>query len=154
MRFHLPPLRERREEILPLVDHFLTRECSQTGKPVPPRDEAVEHLLLHRWPGNIRQLYNEMRRIAATIDPGVPITPGDPRPRNRRRAPRGDRRRHRPEPGRHSPRSATPARPRNARARHDHHALAHSDGHLETAARRSSVSRKGLFLKRQRLEIA
>ena len=35
MRFHLPPLRERREEILPLIDHFLTRECSQAGKPVP-----------------------------------------------------------------------------------------------------------------------
>jgi DNA-binding NtrC family response regulator len=34
------------------------------------------------------------------------------------------------------------------------HALANSDGHLETAARRLSVSRKGLFLKRQRLEIA
>ena len=70
MRFHLPPLRERREEILPFVDHFLTRECAELGKPVPAlSDEAVEHLLLHRWPGNIRQLYNEMRRIAATIEP-------------------------------------------------------------------------------------
>ena len=83
MRFHLPPLRERREEILPFIDHFLTRECSQAGKPVPALcDEAVEHLLLHRWPGNIRQLYNEMRRIAATIEPGVPITPESWPPRS------------------------------------------------------------------------
>jgi DNA-binding NtrC family response regulator len=157
MRFHLPPLRDRREEILPLIDHFLTRECAQLGKPVPAlSDEAVEHLLLHRWPGNVRQLFNEVRRIAATIEPNVPITPAVLAPEivAERRA---------------AIASATLAAPNQLVVRLDQplqagleqveramirHALTSSDGHLETAARRLAVSRKGLFLKRQRLDIA
>jgi DNA-binding NtrC family response regulator len=157
MRFHLPPLRERREEILPLIDHFLTRECAQIGRPVPAlSDAAVEHLLLHRWPGNIRQLYNEVRRIAATLEPNVPITPDVLAPEivAERRA---------------AIASATTTAPNQLVIRLDQtlqtgveqleramiqHALETSDGHLETAARRLGISRKGLFLKRQRLEIA
>jgi hydrogenase-4 transcriptional activator len=158
MRFHLPPLRERREEILPLIDHFLTKECADAGKPVPAlSDEAVEHLLLHRWPGNIRQLYNEMRRIVAIIEPNEPITPDVLAPEivaERRAA--------------ITSAGSTAASSNQILVRLDQplhagveqleramieHALAASDGHLETAARRLAVSRKGLFLKRQRLDI-
>ena len=73
VRFLVPPLRERREEILPFFEHFLTRECSNAGRPVPTlSDAAVEHLLLYRWPGNVRQLYNEVR--------ANPLRPAQPAP--------------------------------------------------------------------------
>ncbi len=43
-------------------------------------DEASEHLLLYRWPGNVRQLRNEMERLAGMMDPGATIRPGDLKP--------------------------------------------------------------------------
>jgi DNA-binding NtrC family response regulator len=76
VRLTIPPLRERREEILPFVERFLMRECARIGRPVPElTDEAVEHLLLYTWPGNVRQLLNEVKRILATLPPGTEITP-------------------------------------------------------------------------------
>jgi hydrogenase-4 transcriptional activator len=76
VRLTIPPLRERREEILPFVERFLMRECARIGRPVPElTDEAVEHLLLYSWPGNVRQLLNEVKRILATLPVGTEITP-------------------------------------------------------------------------------
>jgi len=61
VRISIPPLRDRREEILPFFERFLMRECARIGRPVPNlSDEAVEHLLLYTWPGNVRQLLNEV----------------------------------------------------------------------------------------------
>jgi len=72
----IPPLRERREEILPLLERFLIRECARIGRAVPEMsDEAVEHLLLYTWPGNVRQLFNEVKRILAILPVGDGITP-------------------------------------------------------------------------------
>ncbi|MGF7162647.1 two-component system nitrogen regulation response regulator GlnG [Rhodoligotrophos appendicifer] len=61
----LPPLRERLEDIPDLVQHFLTT-AEQQGLPAKQIEpEAVERLKAHRWPGNIRELENLMRRISA-----------------------------------------------------------------------------------------
>jgi transcriptional regulator of acetoin/glycerol metabolism len=49
VRIPIPPLRDRREEILPFFERFLMRECARIGRPVPNlSDEAVEHLLSTR----------------------------------------------------------------------------------------------------------
>ena len=66
VRFRLPPLRERREEIGPLVSMFLSRYSSEFGKHNVALSEAArEHLLLYSWPGNVRQLSHELRRLVA-----------------------------------------------------------------------------------------
>lgn len=77
----VPPLRERREEILPFVQYFLTTFCAENDRPVPDvSDEASEYLLLYDWPGNIRELRNEMERVAGLIDPDTPVKVDDLKP--------------------------------------------------------------------------
>ena len=60
----LPPLRERREDIPTLVEHFARQVCGQNGwKPIPFTPEAVEALRAHTWPGNVRELRNVVERL-------------------------------------------------------------------------------------------
>jgi two-component system, NtrC family, nitrogen regulation response regulator NtrX len=60
----LPPLRERREDIPALVEHFAAQVCSQNGwKPVPFAPEAMEALQSYSWPGNVRELRNMVERL-------------------------------------------------------------------------------------------
>ena len=59
---HLPPLRERSEDIPLLIKHFLVRAASEAGRPIPEIDaEAVDCLLHYPWPGNIRELQNAVQ---------------------------------------------------------------------------------------------
>ena len=56
---HLPPLRERREDIPLLVEHFLERRAAKTQKAITGLSrEALEVFLNYRWPGNVRELIN------------------------------------------------------------------------------------------------
>lgn len=60
---HLPPLRERREDILPLATAFLKRFAAQANRDITGfSDEAAERLRSFDWPGNVRQLQNEVQR--------------------------------------------------------------------------------------------
>jgi two-component system nitrogen regulation response regulator NtrX len=60
----LPPLRERREDIPALVEHFAAQVCSQNGwRPIPFTVEAVAELQSHPWPGNVRELRNMVERL-------------------------------------------------------------------------------------------
>jgi two-component system nitrogen regulation response regulator NtrX len=60
----LPPLRERREDIPTLVEHFAAQVCAQNGwKPIPFSAEAMEALQVHSWPGNVRELRNMVERL-------------------------------------------------------------------------------------------
>jgi two-component system response regulator AtoC len=62
----LPPLRERREDIEPLIDHFLSRFFKESGR-VPVLSDAVKELLYrYSWPGNVRELENACERLAQT----------------------------------------------------------------------------------------
>jgi DNA-binding NtrC family response regulator len=60
----LPPLRERREDIPRLVEHFTAQVCAQNGwKPVSFTPEAIVVLQSYRWPGNVRELRNMVERL-------------------------------------------------------------------------------------------
>jgi two-component system, NtrC family, response regulator AtoC len=65
---YLPPLRERREDILPLARHFAERAASSGTRPVGFSREAVRLLENYDWPGNIRELENAIVRAAALCD--------------------------------------------------------------------------------------
>jgi DNA-binding NtrC family response regulator len=59
----LPPLRERRDDILPLARHFLSRFAREYGVPEPTLTAGAERALVMRpWPGNVRELRNAMER--------------------------------------------------------------------------------------------
>ncbi len=60
---HLPPLRERREDILPLANAFLKRFAAQANRDITGyAPDAAERLRAFDWPGNVRQLQNEVQR--------------------------------------------------------------------------------------------
>ncbi len=65
----LPPLRERREDIVPLVEHYLEKFSTEFGRPVRKiAPEAMRLLLENRWPGNVRQLAAVMERAVLLSD--------------------------------------------------------------------------------------
>jgi two-component system response regulator AtoC len=59
----VPPLRERREEIPALIDHFRRRFSTQYGRSVDVPAETVRVFVEYHWPGNIRELENAVKRI-------------------------------------------------------------------------------------------
>jgi transcriptional regulator with GAF, ATPase, and Fis domain len=72
VEIHLPPLRERREDIPRLVRYFLERFAAREGKALPVLDrEAYAALLAHDFPGNIRELENLLEGAAALSQGGV-----------------------------------------------------------------------------------
>lgn len=86
-----PPLRERRNDIGPLAEHFLERICTDLGRePMHLSKQQARHLMSHGWPGNIRELRNVIERAVilstgtrARLDlamPEGPDSPTDPPP--------------------------------------------------------------------------
>jgi len=68
----LPPLRERRDDIPMLTDHFLQRYFRRSGEPDPQVSEAVRQAFMrYDWPGNVRELENACERIAQTCGCGT-----------------------------------------------------------------------------------
>jgi two-component system response regulator PilR (NtrC family) len=66
LRVNIPPLRERREDIPLLAEHFLRRFAQQMGKRVAKvSDEAMRCLERYAWPGNVRELENVIERAVA-----------------------------------------------------------------------------------------
>jgi len=63
---HLLPLRDRREDIVPLVRHFLTELAG--GRPLEVSDAAIKRLERHPWPGNVRELRNRVEVAVALTD--------------------------------------------------------------------------------------
>ena len=65
----LPPLRERREDVLPLAEHFLAHYAARYRKPVARLDADARNLLQrHRWPGNVRELAHSIERAVLMVD--------------------------------------------------------------------------------------
>jgi DNA-binding NtrC family response regulator len=66
---HLPPLRDRREDIEPLAMHFLSHYAARYRKPLVRFDAAaIAALAAHRWPGNVRELGHSVERAVLMAD--------------------------------------------------------------------------------------
>ncbi len=72
----LPPLRERPEDIEPLIEHFLQQQHSEDTEPLHVSPEAMKFLLRYPWPGNVRQLRSTLQRGQILCDNRV-IYPKD-----------------------------------------------------------------------------
>jgi transcriptional regulator with PAS, ATPase and Fis domain len=151
-QLHIVPLRERREEIPPLVQHYLRRFADELHKGhLAVEDEVLEYLVLFNWAGNVRQLANEVRQMVAFAERDSTITTALLSPEILA--------------SRRTIASHAPAEP-EVRVRLDQpmpeaislveqamvrRALERAQGRVEEAARLLGISRKGLFLKRRRL---
>jgi transcriptional regulator with PAS, ATPase and Fis domain len=153
IRLRIPPLRERRDEIPALVNHFVARAAAEFGKGhLRVAEETMELLLLHSWPGNIRQLHNEVNRMAALAEPDSTLLPVGL---------------SEDVAASHAPVQATRGKneivvqlddrlmPTLSRIEREmiQLALRRHRGRVDATARALGISRKGLYLKRQRLEI-
>jgi DNA-binding NtrC family response regulator len=77
IEIHLPPLRERREDILPIALHCLRRSATRYRKPLTGFDRgAIEALHAHTWPGNVRELDHAVER-AVLLASGDVVRVGD-----------------------------------------------------------------------------
>jgi len=147
---HLPPLRERREDIRPLVARFTERVMRPGAPPASFSREAISILESYHWPGNIRELENAVARAVALCD-GV-VRPQDL-----------------PERIRHTIEQSGPDRPDSQpkpdseamiplseiERRHIVRVLARTGGNKQAAARILGIDRTTLqrMLKRYQLEI-
>jgi DNA-binding NtrC family response regulator len=69
---HLPPLRERRDDIMPLANAFLKRFAAQANRTINGfTPSAIERLTAFDWPGNVRQLQNEVQRAVLLCEGSV-----------------------------------------------------------------------------------
>ena len=151
---HVPPLRERREEIPAFVNHFLELYAREAKRaPLDVTEEALEYLVLYRWPGNVRQLAAEMRRVALTAESGGNLTPELLSSEIRASRRTVDATQPIASPNELLVRIDQPLQvslDQIERAAIER-ALAESRGRVEKAATLLRISRKGLFLKRRRL---
>ena len=76
VRLHIPPLRERPEDIPELVTHFARQMAQRLGHPVSITPGALTALTHHSWPGNVRELRNTLER-AAVLGVGGPLDSKD-----------------------------------------------------------------------------
>jgi Nif-specific regulatory protein len=81
----VPPLRERRDDIPLLVEHFLRKYGREFGKEIPGIGASSMEILRHYdWPGNVRELENEVQRLVIQLEPAEEVRPGHISPRIRR----------------------------------------------------------------------
>ena len=80
----VPPLRDRRDDIAPLVAHFVKQSAQRLNRPVPQVSRrGLEELTAYRWPGNVRELQNMVERAVILWQEGplifdLPTVPPDP----------------------------------------------------------------------------
>jgi len=149
IRIHVPPLRERREEIPHLSTFFLREAIERLGKPdIHLSSETLDVFSLYWWPGNVRQLKNEIQRAVALSAPGGTVEPANLSPELGAAAP-----------------SSTPMAPSRSMSGDQHlasavehvereliqAALDRSTGNISESARALGLTRRGLYLKMKRL---
>jgi transcriptional regulator with GAF, ATPase, and Fis domain/Tfp pilus assembly protein PilF len=159
IRLRVPPLRERRSEIPTIVNYYINHYSAKFGRRdiqiTPP---AVDLLMVSDWPGNVRQLCNEIQRVVARAEDGIVITPDHLSPELKRTS---------------AP--ATPSSPASTLAsmpasslqnvtladaladverRMIADALRKHGGNISRAARELGLTRRGLYLKLERYQLS
>lgn len=85
IRLRVPPLRERRSEIPTIVNYYINHYSAKFGRhDIQITPQTVDLLMVADWPGNVRQLCNEIQRIVARAESGTLITPEQLSPELRR----------------------------------------------------------------------
>jgi DNA-binding NtrC family response regulator/tetratricopeptide (TPR) repeat protein len=151
IRLRVPPLRERRSEIPTIVSYYINHYSAKFGRrDVQVTPQTLDLLMVCDWPGNVRQLTNEIQRIVARAEDGTVITPDHLSPEFHPAAPR-------------APHVTAHALPRNvslADAVEDlerqmiAEALRKHNGNISRAARELGLTRRGLQLKLGRYQMA
>ncbi len=150
IRIHVPALRERREEIPHLATFFLRETCERLGKvDVQLSSEALDAFTQYWWPGNVRQLKNEVQRAVALSPAGGVIQPSHlsqdiVTPRTAAAATTPVARR-----SPHSPHLATAVEQIERELIQS--TLERTLGNISEAARSLGLTRRGLYLKLRRL---
>jgi DNA-binding NtrC family response regulator/tetratricopeptide (TPR) repeat protein len=159
IRLRVPPLRERRSEIPTIVNYYINHYSAKFGRRdieiTPP---AVDLLMVSDWPGNVRQLCNEIQRVVARAEDAAVITPDHLSPELKRTS---------------AP--ATPSSPASTLAtmpvntlenvtladaladverRMIADALRKHGGNISRAARELGLTRRGLYLKLERYQLS
>lgn len=85
IRLRVPPLRERRSEIPTIVNYYVNHYSAKFGRrDIQILPQAIDLLMVADWPGNVRQLCNEVQRVIARAEDGAVITPEQLSPELRR----------------------------------------------------------------------
>ena len=139
IELHLPPLRERREDILPLAQYFLRRHAARYGKPRAVLSSEVAQLLrAYDWPGNVRELDHAVERavLLARLDSLEPADFSLVQPA-----------------GRAGPPGTSPMNLEELERETIRQALARHDGNVSLAAKALGLSRSALYRRLQRYGI-
>ncbi len=159
IRLEVPPLRERRSEIPAIVNYYVDHYAAKFGKrDIHVTSQAVDLLTVHDWPGNVRQLCNELQRTIARAADGTVITPDQLSPEVRRVSAPGAFQ----ESLASSDSAATGRQPdlllpkavENLERRMIAEALRKYNGNISRTARELGITRRGLQLKLVRYGIA
>jgi hydrogenase-4 transcriptional activator len=159
IRIQVPPLRERREEIPALINHYLHQYQQEAAKmDIQMAEEALDLMVVYDWPGNVRQLCNEVRRLVAYSESGTIATPEALSPEIVRAS------REIPSISINSlmiqeqaqsplPTGTLSEAIEDIERRMIQEALRKSEGNIARAAKDLGLSRKGLYLKMDRFDL-
>jgi len=150
IRIHVPPLRERSEEIPHLSAYFLREACERLGKPdVNLSSETLELFAQYRWPGNVRQLKNEIQRAVAMSAAGQIIEPAHLAPEITNIRHSAANLMSSPRPSRSAANLASAIEEMERDLIQS--ALDRAGGNIAETARALGLTRRGLYLKLRRL---
>lgn len=158
IRLRVPPLRERRSEIPTIVSYYVNHYSAKFGrKDIQITPQAVDLLMVSDWPGNVRQLCNEIQRMVARAEDGAVITPEQLSPELKRTS----------SPTTPSAASITSMPSSNLQSagtlaealaeverRMIAGALRRHGGNISRAARELGLTRRGLYLKLERHDLS
>jgi DNA-binding NtrC family response regulator/tetratricopeptide (TPR) repeat protein len=156
IRIHVPPLRERREEIPHLATLFLREAAERLAKPdVSLGSDVLDLFAQYWWPGNVRQLKNEIQRLVAMSTPGraIDATHLSPELLATRIPETGPASHGMPAAARRTRVAGQTLAAAVEQVERDfiQEALTHAAGNISEAARTLGLTRRGLYLKLRRL---